>query len=95
MSQSDIPSSAVALKYNPQKDSAPVVVASGHGKTAEKIISIADDNGIPVYRDDSASALLTMLDIGKPVPPELFKLIAAIYAEVVRTSDELKNKNYI
>lgn len=84
--------SAVALKYNPDNDYSPVVVASGHGLVAEKIISLADENGVPVYRDDSAAALLTMLDVGKNVPPELYEVVAAIYVEVLRTSNELKEK---
>lgn len=79
---------AVALKYNPEKDYSPVVVAAGHGHVAEKIISIADENGVPVYRDDSAAALLTMLDVGKPVPPELYEIVAAIYVEVLKAAKE-------
>lgn len=86
---------AVALKYNPEKDFSPVVVASGHGAVAEKIIQLADENGVPVYRDDSAAALLTMLDVGKSVPPELFQVVAAIYVEVIKASDEIKKKQEI
>ena len=40
--------SAVALRYNPDKDYTPIVVASGHGHVAEKIINLADvGQGIP------------------------------------------------
>ncbi|HNX64289.1 MAG TPA: EscU/YscU/HrcU family type III secretion system export apparatus switch protein [Oscillospiraceae bacterium] len=87
--------SAVALKYNPEKDYSPVVVASGHGIIAEKIIDIADENGVPVYRDDSAAALLSMLDVGKSIPPELYHLVASIYVEILKTSDELKKNKMI
>lgn len=85
--------SAAALKYNPEKDYSPVVVASGHGKVADRIIQMADDNGVPVYRDDSAAALLTMLDIGKPIPKELYEVVAAIYIEILKASNELKKSN--
>ncbi|MEG0614681.1 MAG: EscU/YscU/HrcU family type III secretion system export apparatus switch protein [Oscillospiraceae bacterium] len=87
--------SAIALKYNAEKDASPVVVASGHGEVAERIISIADDNGVPVYRDDSAAALLTMLDIGKAIPPDLYEIIAAIYVEILKASNEIKKKKEI
>ena len=87
--------SAIALKYNPEKDYSPVVVASGHGAVAEKIIQIADENGVPVYRDDSAAAHLTMLEVGKSIPPELYQLVAAIYVEVIKTSDEIKKKQEV
>lgn len=74
---------AVALKYNPDLNFAPVVVAAGLGELAQKIVGIADENGVPIYRDDSTSALLVMLGSGSRVPPELYGIIAAIYAEVV------------
>lgn len=88
-------SSAVALKYNPEKDYSPVVVASGHGVVADNIIKIADDNGVPVYRDDSAAALLSMLDVGKSIPPDLYQLVASIYVEIIKTSDELKKNKLV
>ena len=49
---------AVALKYNQEQDMAPIVIASGYGEVAERIIDIAETEGIPVYRDDSASSVL-------------------------------------
>ena len=87
--------SAAALKYSPDKDYSPVVVASGHGIVAEKIIQIADENGIPVYRDDSASALLTMLEVGKTIPAELYEVVASIYVEIIKTSNEIKKKQEV
>lgn len=77
-------SAAVALRYNPDKDYSPVVVASGHGLVAERMIEVADQNGVPIYRDDSAAALLTMLDIGQAVPKELFEVVASIYVEIIK-----------
>lgn len=88
MSRSKPRKAAAALQYNPAKDIAPVVVASGHGLVAEKIIAVADENGVPVYRDDSAAALLTMLEIGKPVPAALFSAVAAIYIEIIKLSGD-------
>jgi flagellar biosynthesis protein len=82
---------AVALKYNPDLNYAPVVVAAGLGHLAQKILNIADENGVPVYRDDSAAALLVMLKSGEKIPPQLYSVIAAIYAEVVLTAGEHMN----
>lgn len=84
MSRSDNKKSAVALKYNPEKDYSPIVVAAGHGHAAERIISLADESGVPIYRDDSAAAVLTMLDVGQGVPPEMYSVVAAIYVEVMK-----------
>ncbi len=80
--------SAVALKYNPQKDYTPVIVASGHGRVAERIIELADENGVPVYRDDSTAAMLTMLNVGQGIPPELYQVVAGIYIQVMQIAKE-------
>jgi len=81
---------AVALKYNPDLNYAPVVVAAGLGHLAQKIVNIADENGVPIYRDDSTAALLVMLNSGERIPSALYSVVAAIYAEVVTTADKLK-----
>ena len=88
MSRSDNKKSAVALKYNPEKDYSPIVVAAGHGHAAERIISLADESVVPIYRDDSAAAVLTMLDVGQGVPPEMYSVVAAIYVEVMKLAKE-------
>lgn len=82
---------AVALKYNAEQDAAPVVIASGYGEIAEKIIDIAEQKGIPVFRDDSAASLLCMLEIGSNIPQELYQVIAAIYCQLLQVTSEIKN----
>ena len=39
---------AVALKYDETRDTAPVIVASGMGYLAEKIVETANENWVPV-----------------------------------------------
>lgn len=70
---------AAALKYDESSDSAPVVVASGMGETARQIVGLAEKNGVPVFRDDSLAALLSRLDTGTQIPPELYHAIVDIY----------------
>lgn len=81
---------AVALKYNVEKDKAPIVIASGYGSIADRIIDIAENNGIPVFRDDSAASMLCMLDVGTEIPPELYEVVAAIYCQLLKKSAEIK-----
>lgn len=69
---------AVALQYGPD-DTAPVVVASGMGYLAEKIVDVAQENGVPVYEDDSLATVLTQLNLGQEIPPELYQAIVEIY----------------
>lgn len=81
---------AVALKYTPDQDLAPVVIASGYGQVAEKIIDIAEERGIPVYRDDSVSSMLCMLDVGANISEELYQAVATIYCQILSTAAKEK-----
>lgn len=69
---------AVALQYGPG-DGAPVIVASGMGYMAEKIVEVASDNGVPIYEDNSLATILTQLQLGQEIPEELYKAIVEIY----------------
>ena len=70
---------AVALKYSPDKDNAPVIVASGMGYMAEKIVETAADCGVPIYEDNSLSTILTQLKLGQEIPESLYQAIVEIY----------------
>ncbi|MDK2968130.1 MULTISPECIES: EscU/YscU/HrcU family type III secretion system export apparatus switch protein [Lacrimispora] len=70
---------AVALKYDDSKNTSPVIVASGMGYTAEKIVEMANENGIPVYEDNSLATMLTQLELGSQIPEELYQTIVDIY----------------
>ena len=70
---------AVALKYDESNNVAPVVVASGVGHLAEKIIEVAAENNVPVFEDSSLSTILSQLDLGAEVPEELYRVVVDIY----------------
>jgi flagellar biosynthesis protein len=70
---------AAALKYDPERNNAPIVVAAGMGYTAERITEAAMRAGVPVYEDDSTATLLTRLKLGTEIPPELYHAIVDIY----------------
>ncbi len=69
---------AVALQYD-AGSSAPVIVASGMGYMAEKIVEVAADSGVPIYEDNSLATILTQLKLGQEIPEELYKAIVEIY----------------
>ncbi|WP_458863337.1 EscU/YscU/HrcU family type III secretion system export apparatus switch protein [Acidaminobacterium chupaoyuni] len=79
---------AAALKYEPQQDAAPIIIASGYGNTAERIIDIAEKKGIPVYRDDSAASLLCMLDVGARIPEELYQIVGGVYYQILKIAEQ-------
>lgn len=70
---------AVALTYDENKQASPVIVASGIGYMAEKMIEIGKENGVPVYEDNSLATMLTQLELGAEIPEELYQAIVDIY----------------
>lgn len=81
---------AVALQYGPG-DAAPVVVASGMGYLAEKIVETAADHGIPIYEDNSLSTILTQLQLGQEIPESLYQAIVEIYVYFLHFDPSSKN----
>lgn len=69
---------AVALRYGAD-DGAPVIVASGMGNLAEKIVEVASENGVPVYEDNSLATVLSQMELGKEIPEELYEAVVEIY----------------
>ena len=83
MSKSETPSKgsskrAVALQYG-AGSGAPVIVASGMGNLAEKIVEVASENGVPVYEDNSLATVLSQMELGREIPEELYEAIVEIY----------------
>lgn len=82
---------AAALKYEPGKDKAPVVVASGRGHVAEKIINIATENNIPTFKDEWASEILCSLPLDSEIPEVLYQVVAEIYAYILNMETKIKD----
>ena len=68
---------AVALRY--EGEGAPVVVASGMGYLAERMIEVATESGVPVYEDNSLATMLSQLALGQEIPDAMFQAIVEIY----------------
>ncbi len=75
---------AVALKYDERQSAAPIVVASGMGYVAEKMVEVANESGVPVYEDNSLATVLSQLNLGTEIPEELYKAVVDIYAYFLR-----------
>ena len=73
---------AAALKYRPDRDSAPRVTAKGSGLVAEKIMDLARRNGIPIKEDPALIQVLSKLDLNQEIPPAIYVLVAEILAFV-------------
>jgi flagellar biosynthesis protein len=71
---------AVALKYQPESDNAPKVIAKGRGKVAEKIIEVAKKNNVFIHDDPDLVEALSQLDIHEEIPNELYSVVAELLA---------------
>jgi flagellar biosynthesis protein len=75
---------AIAMRYDIDKDVAPVILAAGRGEFAEEILRVAEDHKIPFYEDKGLADLLLKLEINTDIPAELYTLVAEILAFVFR-----------
>lgn len=70
---------AVALKYDLEKNPAPVVVAKGQDELALRIIRIAEENKVYVMENvPLARALYAATEVNREIPPEHYGTIAEI-----------------
>ena len=72
------PKKAVALRYDKDKDNAPKLVAKGKESIAEKIIEVANENGVPIYPDKDLVQVLEALDLDFQIPAELYRAVAEV-----------------
>ncbi len=80
---------AVALKWDPESQKAPVVVAKGVDHIAAKIREIAAEHKIPVYRDPPATrSIFNLVEIDEEIRPEHFAAVAA----AIQFIDRVKGK---
>lgn len=72
---------AVALRYDQEKMLAPVVVAKGVDAIALRILESAKDHAVPIARIPPLARLMyAKLEIGEPVPYQLFEAVAKVLA---------------
>jgi flagellar biosynthetic protein FlhB len=74
---------AVALKYDMDLDTAPIVVAKGQDYLALKIVEVGEKNGVPIKENKPlARGLYEMVEINDTIPAELYKAVAELLAWV-------------
>jgi flagellar biosynthesis protein FlhB len=76
---------AVALKYDPKKMRAPVVLAKGVDLVAQNIRRIAEEHRVPVFESPKlARALYRSTDLNKEIPSGLYVAVAQILSYIFR-----------
>lgn len=79
---------AVALKYDPADSGAPKVVAKAAGVTADRMLAIARQNGVPIREDKALVSVLSKLNIDQEIPPQLYRAVAAILAFLYKANQK-------
>lgn len=74
---------AVALKYDKEEADAPIVIAKGADYMAARIREVAKENKIEVVENKPLARMLYHnVELGEPIPPELYQMVAEILAYV-------------
>jgi flagellar biosynthetic protein FlhB len=85
---------AIAIKYDPEIAPAPIVLAIGMNKIAERIKEIAAEHGVPMVENRPvARALLKTAKVGTMIPYEMYMAVAEVLAFVIRTRGKLGASN--
>jgi len=80
---------AVALKYDLAKsNAAPKVLAAGKGIIAEKILEMARERNIPLYKDPELVEVLSQLDVGTEIQPELYQAVAEVLIYIYKMNQK-------
>ena len=76
---------AVALKYDMEKNAAPLVVAKGQDELALRIVKVGEDNGVTVIENKPlARALYASAEVDQEIPREYYGAVAEILVYVYR-----------
>lgn len=88
---------AVALRYEMDRMTAPVVVAKGMRLVAERIREIGQENGVPIVQNpELARTLCRTLEVGQPIPEVLFQAVAEVLSYVYsidRRAGKIRERN--
>ena len=77
---------AIALRYDKEKEKAPRVVAKGEGKSAKSIIKIAQENDLPIKKDEDLVELLSKVELDKEVPEALYTAVVEVFSFIYKVS---------
>ena len=76
---------AVALRYKPDQDDAPIVLAKGQDNIALRIVQIAEENKVAVIENvPLARALYAQAELNQMIPPELYGAVAEVLVYIFK-----------
>lgn len=80
---------AVALRYKPEQDDAPIVLAKGQDNVAMRIVEIAAKNKITVIENvPLARALYAQAELNQFIPPDLYGPVAEVLVYIFKLNEK-------
>lgn len=86
------PNFAVALKYDQEKNTAPIVTAKGARLTADQILKIAEEHDLPIYKNPELVKMLSQIPLGDEIPENLYVAVAEVIAFAYGLSNKTLQK---
>lgn len=82
---------AVALRYKPDQDNAPVVLAKGMDELALRIVKVAEEHGVSVVENvPLARSLYASTKLEREIPPELYGPVAEVLVYVLKLDQDVR-----
>lgn len=80
---------AVALRYKPEEDNAPIVLAKGQDSLALRIVKVAEENHVAVIENvPLARALYAETELDREIPPDLYNAVAEVLVYIFRLNEK-------
>ena len=82
---------AVALRYKPEVDNAPIVLAMGQDELALRIVKVAEENNVAVIENVAlARGLYANAELNREIPPEFYNPVAEVLVYIFRLNKDKK-----
>jgi len=81
----------VAVGYSGE-NSAPEIIFKAKGELVEKLLQIAKENNITIYRDTDLTETLSALDTGTQIPISLYRAMTEVLAYCYKINDKFRQK---
>lgn len=81
---------AAALKYDQESANAPELIAKGQGELAKKILLLAKEHDISVFKNKALVDSLLNMELHQEIPPRLYQAVAELFSWLMKVENKTK-----
>jgi flagellar biosynthesis protein len=81
----------IAVAYTPGEP-APEILAIARGFLVDRMLEIAKENGITLYKDSDLAEILSHMTPGDRIPENLFRVLSEILAYCYKVNEKFREK---